>query len=62
MDPSRPITEQELNKLRYLKASLQESQRMTPVVIGTSRLTTQDVAIGGYKIPKGTHLSQIGQV
>ena len=56
------ITESGLNKVRYLKACLQESQRMLPVVAGTSRITNVDMVLSGYQVPKGTFVFRVGQV
>ena len=48
------LTEQSLAEMRYLKACLQESQRIAPVVNATLRRTQVDMVLGGYQIPKGT--------
>ena len=49
-----PITESQLNQMKYLKAFLHESQRLNPAVFGFSRTTQKDMVVGGYQIPKGT--------
>ena len=56
------ITESKLNKMRYLKACLQESQRLLPVIAGTSRVAQNDCVISRYQIPKGTKLIYFFQV
>ena len=48
------ITEQSLNKMKYLKACLKESQRMFPLFIGNSRIIKEDIVLKGYHIPKYT--------
>ena len=48
------VTEAKLKKLRYLKACLQESQRMRPTCAGFTRETQQEMVLGGYQIPSGT--------
>ena len=56
------VTESKLNKMKYLKAFLHESQRMLPVVIGTGRIPYNDYVISGYRIPKGTFVLYYSQV
>ena len=48
------ITESKLNQMKYLKACLQESQRLNPAVVGFSRTVQQDIVLGGYQIPRAT--------
>ena len=61
-DKDADITESKLNKMRYLKALLHESQRIFPATIGTSRIAQTDCVILGYQIPKGTMLIYYNQV
>ena len=56
------ITEAKLNKMRYLKACLHESQRILPATVGTSRIAQKDYVISGYQIPKGTMVINYNQV
>ncbi|KAF5295462.1 hypothetical protein FQR65_LT10450 [Abscondita terminalis] len=42
--------------LHYLKACIKETLRMYPVIIGNGRSLNSDAIIGGYKVPKGTHV------
>ncbi len=51
-----------LSQLSYLRACLQESQRLTPVFMGTARLTKQECIVGGYRIPEGVALVQMGHL
>ena len=41
-------------RLKYTKAIVDESLRMTPPVTYLGRVTTEDVVIGGYRIPDDT--------
>ena len=61
-DIDEKITESKLNKMRYLKATLHESQRMTPSLFGSSRLAASDYVLSGYLIPKGTMVVNMNQV
>ena len=61
-DIDEKITESKLNKVRYLKATLHESQRMTPSLFGSSRLAASDYVLSGYLIPKGTMVVNMNQV
>ena len=61
-DKDASITESKLNKMKYLKACLHESQRIFPATIGTSRIARADCVILGYQIPKGTMLIYYNQV
>ena len=56
------ITENQINSMKYLKACVQESMRILPVVLGSTRCATNDCVIGGYAVPKGTLIIQVGQV
>jgi vitamin D3 24-hydroxylase len=50
------VTPETMAELRYLKACLKESMRLTPTAPGGARFPQEDVVIGGYKVPKGTLL------
>ena len=47
------ITEPKLKQMKYLKACFRESQRMNPAVLGSCRITQEDMVLEGYKVPKG---------
>ncbi|XP_067000510.2 probable cytochrome P450 49a1 [Anabrus simplex] len=51
-----PLTAQCLEQMTYLKASIKETLRMYPVVIGNGRCMTRDTVIAGYRIPRGTQV------
>ena len=61
-DNNEKITESKLNKMRYLKATLHESQRMKPSLFGSSRLAANDYVLSGYLIPNGTMVVNMNQV
>ena len=56
MGTNEPISETKLNQMRYLKACLHESQRVSPAVFGFSRKTQVDMVLEGYQIPKGVQI------
>jgi cytochrome P450 len=51
-----PLTLEGLRELPWLHQVLQEGLRFIPPVGGVFRVTTQDVACGGYRIPRGWRL------
>ena len=40
--------------MKYLKACLKESQRLYPLVLGNSRVISEDMQLRGFHIPKKT--------
>ncbi|WP_047862396.1 cytochrome P450 [Archangium gephyra] len=52
-----PLTLESLRAMPYLHQVIQEVMRFIPPVAGAFRVTTQDVAYGGYRIPKGWQVS-----
>ncbi|WP_083681022.1 cytochrome P450 [Archangium sp. Cb G35] len=52
-----PLTLESLRAMPYLHQVIQEVMRVIPPVAGAFRVTTQDVAYGGYRIPKGWQIS-----
>lgn len=50
------ITPEVFNELKYLKATMKESQRLHPIVFGIPRVLDHDVVFGGYRVPAGTFL------
>ena len=59
---SEEIDESKLNKMKYLKACLHESQRMLPITVGTARISQVDMVLSGYQVPKGTFVFRGGQL
>ncbi|KAG5899874.1 hypothetical protein JTB14_012337 [Gonioctena quinquepunctata] len=53
-DSKVEVTTQE--NMPYLKACIKETLRMYPVIIGNGRSLQSDTILGGYKVPKGTHV------
>lgn len=51
------LTESSINRMKYLKACLHESQRINPAAFGISRTTQTDMVLEGYKVPKGKILT-----
>ncbi|XP_033096278.1 1,25-dihydroxyvitamin D(3) 24-hydroxylase, mitochondrial-like [Anneissia japonica] len=46
-------TKDHFNEMKYLRAVMQETQRLYPIISGIGRKVTEDMEIGGYKIPPG---------
>jgi cytochrome P450 len=49
------LTVKDLNELKYLKACIQETNRLTPTVPAFARRIRQDMNLQGYHIPKVIH-------
>lgn len=56
------LTSDKMKHLPYLRACMKESNRVIPVVVGTSRQTGQDLVLNGYQVPKGTHVAMATQL
>jgi cytochrome P450 len=53
--PPRPVDIDDLTKLTYLNAVINEGMRLHPAAaLGSIRETTQPTKIGPYTVPKGT--------
>ncbi|KDR20887.1 putative cytochrome P450 301a1, mitochondrial, partial [Zootermopsis nevadensis] len=52
----QPVTSNILNELKYLKACIKESMRMSTIVVGNARETVKDMVLADYKVPKGTNI------
>ena len=48
------LTVKDLNEVRYLKACIQETLRLTPTIMLNLRIIAEDMQLHGYLIPKGT--------
>ena len=53
---AKPITAEALRKMRYLKACVKESMRLTPSGAGLIRVLEDDIEISGYNVPAGTQI------
>jgi len=53
------ITEAQIKKMKYLKASLHESQRLNPAVLGITRRTQVDMVLAGYQIPSNNMVNYL---
>ena len=59
----RLVQESDIPELKYIKACIRESLRIHPVApFNVPHLSTADTVVGGYFIPKGSHvlLSRVG--
>lgn len=52
-DKERPITADDIRKMKYLECVLKESERISPSVPAIGRTCTEDIQIKGYTIPRG---------
>ncbi|KAF4519781.1 hypothetical protein B566_EDAN009031 [Ephemera danica] len=52
-DPLAPITIEDLNQMKYLRACIRESLRMTPIATGNIRTTRSEIVLSNYRIPSG---------
>ncbi|XP_061192062.1 cytochrome P450 10-like [Saccostrea echinata] len=50
------ITPEKLSQLHYVKAVIKETFRLYPLTFTTSRYLEEDLEIGGYSLPAGTHV------
>lgn len=53
-DKSRPVTMEDLKRMKYLECCLKESQRLYPSVPIISRRCEEDVTVDGRTLPKGS--------
>ncbi|EEB11479.1 cytochrome P450, putative [Pediculus humanus corporis] len=55
-EKNSPFTEDVLNNLKYARAVIKESERLNPTSSGNQRVSTKDMVLNNYQIPKGTSL------
>ncbi|KAL5015473.1 hypothetical protein ScPMuIL_009743 [Solemya velum] len=53
---NQPITAEMINKLVYLKAFVKETFRFYPIGLDVARVPQENLVIGGYQVPAGTHV------
>ncbi|KAE8743189.1 Cytochrome P450 CYP12 [Frankliniella occidentalis] len=56
-DKRKPLTKEQLEELKYMRACIKETMRIMPIIIGNSRTSVKDLVLGGYQIPAGTMLN-----
>lgn len=56
-DSDRSATIKDLNEMKYLERVVKETMRLFPPVPIIGRITSEDVEIGGYQIPKDCFIS-----
>ncbi|XP_067001961.2 probable cytochrome P450 49a1 [Anabrus simplex] len=49
----QPLTAKNLEDMKYMKACIKESMRISPIVSGTARETQKDIVLSNYLVPKG---------
>ncbi len=59
---SNEVTNAMINEMRFLKACVKESLRITPTVNGTGRTLDHEVVIAGYRIPAKTMIVAINYI
>jgi cytochrome P450 len=57
-----PLTAAALNQMKYLRATLKESMRLTPSAAGLVRVLPQPITIQGYHIPAGVLINMLSWV
>ncbi|XP_034250283.1 probable cytochrome P450 49a1 [Thrips palmi] len=53
-DKTAPITQDQMEQLKYARACIKEAMRLMPVLPTSFRDTGKDQVLGGYRVPKGT--------
>ncbi|XP_072048432.1 25-hydroxyvitamin D-1 alpha hydroxylase, mitochondrial-like [Amphiura filiformis] len=48
-----------LDSMKYLKATVKETQRLYPITSANARIIDRDIVIKGYYVPKGTYVTTI---
>ncbi|XP_048761818.1 cytochrome P450 10-like [Ostrea edulis] len=56
LSKNEPITPEKLSELQYVKAVIKETFRLYPLTFTTSRYVEEDLEVGGYTLPAGTHV------
>ncbi|XP_034476623.1 cytochrome P450 12b1, mitochondrial [Drosophila innubila] len=53
-DSSAPLTAENTKNMPYLRACIKEGLRITSITPGNFRITTKDLILSGYRVPRGT--------
>jgi len=53
-DSSAPLTAENTKNMPYLRACIKEGLRITSITPGNFRVTTKDLILSGYRVPRGT--------
>ena len=53
----RPCTMNDIPRLKYLECCIKESMRLYPSVPNVKRYISEDMTLGGYKVPAGASIS-----
>ncbi|EDW02599.1 cytochrome P450 12b1, mitochondrial [Drosophila grimshawi] len=48
------LTEENTKNMPYLRACIKEALRITPITPGNFRVTSKDLVLSGYRVPRGT--------
>ncbi|CAM6112264.1 unnamed protein product [Calypogeia fissa] len=58
--PQKHISDDDIDKMPYLKAVVKETQRVNhPLLLTLPHVITKPFQLGGYRLPKGTHMVAI---
>ncbi|KAH8275344.1 hypothetical protein KR026_005326 [Drosophila bipectinata] len=53
-DPQGSLSEDSTKNMPYLRACIKEGLRITSITPGNFRITTKDLVLSGYQVPRGT--------
>ncbi|KAH8320006.1 hypothetical protein KR074_011040, partial [Drosophila pseudoananassae] len=53
-DPQGSLSEESTKNMPYLRACIKEGLRITSITPGNFRITTKDLVLSGYQVPRGT--------